>query len=130
VQLVNDFLTEEKLEKIVKEQKEGEINRDKLNEEINLLYVAVTRTRNSIYIPETLVPRDLAKSARVHMIKVVPEEEESVAAAEMAYNYQPSNHTVAEQGQDKEKAYSVEKVRETHKGAYMPWTDALDEELT
>lgn len=128
VQLVNDFLTEEKLEKIIKEQKDAEINRDKLNEEINLLYVAVTRTRNSIYIPETLVPKDLATSAQVHVIKVAAEEEESVKEAEMTYPYQISKHTVTEQEQ--EKAYSVKKVRETYKGAYMPWTEALDEELT
>lgn len=130
VQLVNDFLTEEKLEKIIKEQKEEEVNRDKLNEEINLLYVAVTRTRNSIYIPETLMPKDLTKSTQVHVIKVAAEEKEPVKEAEMTYPYQPSKHTVAAHAQKKEKTYSVEKVREIHKEAYMPWTPELDEELT
>jgi len=130
VQLVNDFLTEEKLEKIIKEQKEEEVNRDKLNEEINLLYVAVTRTRNSIYIPETLMSKDLTKSTQVHVIKVAAEEKEPVKEAEMTYPYQPSKHTVAAHAQKKEKTYSVEKVREIHKEAYMPWTPELDEELT
>jgi len=31
---------------------------------------------------------------------------------------------------DKEKAYSVEKMREKHKGAYSSWTTELDDELT
>lgn len=131
VQLVNDFLTEEKLEKIIKEQKEDEINRDKLNEEINLLYVAVTRTRNSIYIPETLVPKNFEATAQVHVIKVAVEEDEEVLAKEsMAYPYQLAKKPGAEEGKVKEKAYSVEKIREQHKGAYMPWTDEQDEKLT
>lgn len=49
IQLVNDFITEEKL---IKDKKSVWKNTSKLNEEINLLYVAVTRTRNSIHIPE------------------------------------------------------------------------------
>ena len=54
IQLVNDFITEEKLEKLLTEQKEEDINKSKINEEINLLYVAVTRTKNSIHIPEDI----------------------------------------------------------------------------
>lgn len=57
IQLVNDFISEEKLDKL-KEDKRKELNLPKLNEEINLLYVAVTRTRNSIHIPETLMPNE------------------------------------------------------------------------
>lgn len=30
----------------------------------------------------------------------------------------------------KEKSYTLEEVRLRHKGAYMPWTDELDTELT
>ena len=40
IHLVNDFITEEKLEKLKDDRKKGEINMAKLNEEINLLYVA------------------------------------------------------------------------------------------
>lgn len=130
VQLVNDFLTEEKLEKLIAEQKEDEINKDRLNEEINLLYVAVTRTKNSIYIPETLIPKDLEMSAQIHVVKVAPEEEETVKDGNVNYPNHRLERTLAEEAREKEKAYSVEKVRDSYKGAYMPWTDALDEELT
>jgi superfamily I DNA/RNA helicase len=51
IQLVNDFVTEEKLNKLKEESKEGELNVAKLNEEINLLYVAITRAKNTIHIP-------------------------------------------------------------------------------
>src|SRR5690606_25057094 len=48
VQLVNDFITEEAIEKTLTDFSE-KANHSKLNEEINLLYVAVTRTKNSIH---------------------------------------------------------------------------------
>ena len=57
VYLVDDFITEEKLQKAkaaFRDKKEP-LNIVKLNEEINLLYVAVTRTKNSLHIPEAVV---------------------------------------------------------------------------
>lgn len=132
VQLVNDFLTEEKLEKIIKEQKEDEISKEKLNEEINLLYVAVTRTRNSIYIPETLLPKNLKKSTQIHVTKVSKQSEKEEENLKNTSRYAPlrkSNNNVAEE-QKEDKAYTVEKIRESHKGAYAPWTDEQDQDLT
>ncbi len=64
VQIVNDFISEEKLEKLSENKKKETLNVSKLNEEINLLYVAVTRTRNSLYIPETLMPKELPASSQ------------------------------------------------------------------
>jgi F-box protein 18 (helicase) len=57
IQLVGDFITEEKLEKLKLDKKGLEASATKINEEINMLYVAVTRTKNNIYIPETLMPK-------------------------------------------------------------------------
>lgn len=106
VRLVNDFISEEKLEKLKKDKKPEEINFTKLNEEINLLYVAVTRTKNKIQIPESLMPAGFRESQQIQIIKDVPKEEKQ-----------------------KEKAYTVDQVREKHKGAYQPWTPELDKEL-
>jgi ATP-dependent exoDNAse (exonuclease V) beta subunit len=39
--------------------------RSRLNEELNLLYVAVTRARLLLHIPESLMPGDLTASAHV-----------------------------------------------------------------
>jgi F-box protein 18 (helicase) len=79
IQLVNDFISQEKLEKL-KKDKNKELHLPKLNEEINLLYVAVTRTRNSIHIPQTLMPSDFPFSAQIHVIRVMAEEEKEEQA--------------------------------------------------
>jgi F-box protein, helicase, 18 len=120
IQLVNDFISEEKLEKLKEDKKAEEINATKLNEEINLLYVAVTRTKNSIHIPESLMPIDFPKSTQIHIMKVVSEEEKQYAKTT-----ETSNQEIKP-----EKAYSVEEVRKKYKDAYKPWTPELDTKLT
>ncbi|MEP6846301.1 MAG: UvrD-helicase domain-containing protein [Panacibacter sp.] len=127
IQLVNDFINEEKLVKL-KNDKEKKLHIDKLNEEINLLYVAVTRTKNSIHIPEHLMPADFPKSAQIHVMKMIPEPEDEIPAGSakpIAITQSKEETKTA-----KEKAYTVETVREKHKDAYKPWTEELDNELT
>jgi len=75
VQLVNDFITEDKL---IKNTSEDENILSKLNEEINLLYVAVTRTKNSIYIPEQVMPLNFPNSSHIHIMHVPNIEERQV----------------------------------------------------
>ncbi|HEY4197636.1 MAG TPA: UvrD-helicase domain-containing protein, partial [Mucilaginibacter sp.] len=119
VYLVNDFITEATLEKLKAAQKDKEdpLNIQKLNEEINLLYVAVTRTKNQLYIPETLVPADFVSSLHVPVIKAKKDDAKPLPGSK-------------KQGtQFKEKAYTVSEKRELHKDAYQPWTPALDREL-
>lgn len=125
VQLVNDFITEEKLEKLTDNSRKEKINKDKLNEEINLLYVAVTRAKNSLYIPETLMPKEFPASSQIHIIKVVKEEEPATVQSPF-----DMNHLYPQQGITTGKTNSFEQIRQTHKSAYLPWTDELDEELT
>ena len=120
VQLVNDFITEEKIEK-QKDDKDGKTkNNSKLNEEINLLYVAATRTKNSVYIPETMMPKNFPSSAFIRILKVKPVE------VEVPVNVK---NTVLRNWQ-KEKSYDIEKIRTVTKDAYKPWTLELDMELT
>jgi len=128
VQLVDDFINEEKLEKLINEAKEDEINLSKINEEINLLYVAITRTRNSIYIPQTLMPKSFPRSSQIHIMKVDIEEDkrEKIVVKTVKTLHSESKPTVT----TKEKAYSYETVRDLQKDAYKPWTIELDDELT
>jgi superfamily I DNA/RNA helicase len=124
VQIVNDFITEEKLEKLADNKKKEKLNKERLNEEINLLYVAVTRSKNSLYIPETLMPNEFPPSSQIHVIKVVKEQEP--VKAESSYdklNFYPGQPFTG-------KANSFQQIRQTHKSAYQPWTDELDAELT
>ncbi|MCU7616635.1 AAA family ATPase [Chryseobacterium sp. PBS4-4] len=107
VRLVEDFISEETLEKLKKDKKPEEINFTKLNEEINLLYVAVTRAKSKLHIPESLMPVDFPESTQINIIKNIPKEEKK-----------------------SERSYTVDQVREKHKGAYQPWTPELDRELS
>jgi F-box protein, helicase, 18 len=112
IQLVNDFINEEKLDSLCNNV-EKEISLSKLNEEINLLYVAITRTKNSIYIPEELMPIDFPASSQIHVFHEIEEQTKETIVAPK-----------------KEKTYSVEEVRINHKDAYRSWTTELDDELT
>jgi superfamily I DNA/RNA helicase len=60
VTLADDFITEKKLVDMV--GGEEAVNTARLGEEINLLYVAVTRTKSDLYVSETIFP-DAGKHA-------------------------------------------------------------------
>lgn len=128
IQIVNDFISEEKLEKLKEDKQARDINATKLNEEINLLYVAVTRTRNSIHIPETLMPLEFPKSPHIHVMKVVSEEDKAKQRTQQR-DALLALRIVNSEGM-LEKAYSVEEIRSRYKDAYRPWTPELDNELT
>lgn len=120
VYLANDFLKEDRLQQAKTEVKE-EGTRAKLIEEINLLYVAVTRARNTIYVHDEHLPVGVSASASIRMnpIKVgKPDPKPSKKKQDTKARDNP------------ERSYSVETERESHQNAYMPWTDLLDEILT
>lgn len=126
--LVNDFLTEEKLEKILEEARKDPNKAwglAKLNEEINLLYVAVTRSRNIVEIPEALLPKDYPASRHIKPVKQSPE---SNHASIVMIDSPAGMNSVNKR--DSEKAYTVDAVRTRHKDAYARWTPALDDKLT
>jgi len=116
VQLVNDFLTEDKLKKLAQQKDLPDLIKQKLNEEINLLYVAVTRTQNKLFIEEELLPENWPKNQQIVLLK--RKEEESEASIK---DLQLNSFT--------EKAYDIEEIRKKHKSAYAPWNDELDREL-
>jgi F-box protein 18 (helicase) len=128
IHLVNDFITEEKLKKLKEDKNKGEVNVAKLNEEINLLYVAVTRARNIIHIPQTLVPNEFPRSSQIHVIPVVSKGEKQPGKIQGRQVFSPQKiiKPVVQTG----KTYSVEEAREKYKAAYGRWTDQLDTELT
>lgn len=65
VHLVNDFISEEKLEKIKNMNNRDAISLIGLNEEINILYVAITRAKNKLYIPSELLPESVKASESI-----------------------------------------------------------------
>ncbi|MCL4509615.1 MAG: UvrD-helicase domain-containing protein [Bacteroidetes bacterium] len=125
VQIVDDFITEKKIEKLKGEHKD-ELDIPKLNEEINLLYVAVTRTRNNILIPEALLPRGISHSSRIRIVKA----EEADRKENAERNFKSAILRAANKEARKGRVYSVGEVRAKHQDAYEPWTENLDDELT
>jgi F-box protein, helicase, 18 len=124
VQLVNDFITEAKLHKMRDNLERDQIDAAKLIEEINLLYVAVTRTKNSLYIPHDLMPASFGETKHIHIMQDLRPEEKLEKKKHKTYfkkSYQVPAQTksqeVAEQGP---KGNSAAKI----------WTPVLDRELT
>ncbi len=115
VYLAEDFITKEKLDKHI-EQGVDDLKLIKLNEEINLLYVAVTRTKTKLNIPYSLVPPTFSIKGNVVGIKSKAGE---ISEKEPSRIIQP-----------KPKKYTVENVKKQFVKAYTPWTEELDEELT
>lgn len=126
VYLVNDFITEEKVQRQLHDLENDDKKLNKLNEEINLLYVAITRTKNQLHIPEELLPGGFPKLAQINVIKKEEKTESKPVVAEAAKlkaafsKYKGSN----------EKSFSVELVRTKSGEAYKPWTPEQDEKLT
>lgn len=70
VTLVKDFINEEAILKL-KKQNEAELDIATLTEEINLLYVAATRTKSKLIIPEELTTaetKELISSSKKHVL--------------------------------------------------------------
>lgn len=129
VQLVNDFITEKKLEKFRDGKKADELTLSRQNEEINLLYVAVTRARNSVHIPESLMPKDFPAASSIHVVKDL-RAEETPKTNGMSWKEMDKLHAKNRyKNFIQEKMYNVEEVREKHHEAYQRWTDDLDDEL-
>lgn len=112
VELVNDFISEEKLQKLA-QQPLNDLEKNKLIEEINLLYVAVTRAKKELHIPPNLLPEGFTVLPGKGSIIPVNVPEKTPAVKEPA-----------------KKAYSYQEIRRTKKEAYQPWTPDTDYELT
>jgi superfamily I DNA/RNA helicase len=126
VHLVNDFITEDKVRRLVSDVEKDEKKANNLNEEINLLYVAVTRAKTKLHIPEELLPKDFPKLAGITVIKKEEKKEpESVFIKPTKPTGFKSKYT-----DTTGKTYSVELLRKKNGEAYKPWTPELDEELT
>ena len=128
IELVDDFINEEKLEKIKKDYKPEEINVAKLNEEINLLYVAVTRAKNIIHIPQTLMPKEFPVSPQI-VITHVKAEEENKEKGTNKNTKAPIQKTTYTAKAD-EKANIVKEPIGKYQKTSKAWTRELDEELT
>ncbi len=93
VELANDFVTEEKIEKAklkmeagVKEKgkEKAEWNPARTNEEINLLYVAITRAKIKLLIPEEMMIENFPPFDCIEVLKI-PEPVTKTSSASLDY---------------------------------------------
>lgn len=118
VSLINDFMTEEKLDEILEGNKGKELDLARLNGEINLLYVGITRTRDVLNIPNHLIPRSL-RISEPHAKQVTNDHpKEKIRSNQSTPNSLPA-----------EKTYTYDEVRKKYAGAYKKWTPEDDDEL-
>ncbi|WP_443947046.1 hypothetical protein ACJVDH_08035 [Pedobacter sp. AW1-32] len=68
VLLADDFVTEDKIRRLRddKNARPGQFSR--MMEEINLLYVAITRAKNGLFIPDFLLPKHFPASPKIYVI--------------------------------------------------------------
>ena len=130
VQLVNDFITEERIEK-AKADKDTPINIAKLNEEINLLLAAITRTKNLLHIPEQLLPKEFKASAHIKIIKEIKTEEKYTYEPWDHFSYGKYNSEINKKKREiKQKSFSENQVKKKPAQVTKPWNDDEDAALT
>ena len=118
VYLAEDFITKDKLEKQVENGIEP-LKLIKLNEEVNLLYVAITRAKTKLYIPYSVVPPNFPLKGNIIGIK----QKTTEADKEKNQSKVKSNKGKAYKNTFKDDVVRFEK-------SYQPWSDELDDELT
>jgi F-box protein, helicase, 18 len=112
--LAEDFITKDKIDKQTENFLEP-LQLIKLNEEINLLYVAVTRAKSKLHIPYSMLPPNFPVKGNIIGTKQKPTENKNEK------KYINSNF-------DKNKSFKND-IQKFEK-SYAPWTDDLDDELT
>jgi len=113
VELVSDFVLEKKLRDF-KEKVNTVITADKLNEEVNLLYVAITRARNMLHISRAYLPEEFQGNAHIKVIEP-PAEIPAPGSPVVEVPF--------------ERTYNLKEVRKNFRAAYQPWDAEADEEL-
>ena len=125
--LASDFVNEKKLDRWLAD-KENVADKNKLNEEINLLYVAVTRTRHWLHIPESLLPVGFPPKPHIQVLK--PEEKKKTSMDKpISRPYWKQRLEQELQGQDQRFRQHKGREKRSINNSGTFWTDERDEEL-
>lgn len=123
VYLVNDFINQGKIKKakadaiVAKEP----MPVARLNEEVNLLYVAITRAKSKLHIPDGLVPDGVPLSDRIVRVQA--------GSAETGKKTGSVGRSAGYQRPVGNKSYGSTDKRSLYADAGKYWTAAQDEEL-
>lgn len=137
VHLVDDFVTEVKLEKLSAEKdkdnksKKEPLNIVKWNEEINLLYVAVTRAKNKLHLAESYLPKNYKANLHVEFVKAKKAEIPVMPPASNSFQQLRLNKKLVngKASKFKPKANNYSQKSDEPDGAYQPWTAISDREM-
>ncbi|HMS64531.1 MAG TPA: 3'-5' exonuclease [Ignavibacteria bacterium] len=122
VEIIDDFISEKEINKQIEENGKINMNVSKLNEEINLLYVAVTRTKGTLEIPVRLKFEEI-NSPDILTLK---------NNQSRSHNYQINDNKNKSQWISTSrdfKSYTVEEARKNNPSAYSKWTKESEDEL-
>tara|TARA_R110001592_G_scaffold262565_1_gene527641 strand:+ start:14331 stop:16115 length:1785 start_codon:yes stop_codon:yes gene_type:complete len=120
VQIVDDFMTNEQMEKLLTSKKQEDIDFGRLGEEVNLIYVAITRAANKVFLPSSILPEGIKASEKIRVLKT------------KSTSLVPQSMPAASGGRKHSKGQSEDvkkRIKAKHKKAYQPWTNTLDKEL-
>lgn len=122
VHLVNDFVSESKLKKAKGEAaaKKETVDIARLNEEINLLYVALTRAKQQLHIPDNLVPEKFPSSTFI--FRTEPKEEKLKKKTTGALK--PARPVPVN------RAFETTRRKEPASESFKSWSSGQDDELT
>lgn len=110
--LHNDFISQKKIKRLIEKQNENPLDAPKINEEINILYVAVTRAINNLFIPQYYLPTTFTRSSSIKIIGGEPEEKD----------FDNRQKLDAFRKRDvQNKTYSISDIRKNHPDAYKEW---------
>lgn len=130
VHLVGDFMTESMLKKTIEEAKREKLplNIRKLNEEINLIYVAITRTKHQVHIHEALMPAGFPESPYIHITRNISAlDRRLMALQDDTHGHEFSSRK--SRNRSRGKPHIADKRKPVTKSAQQPWTSEMDEEL-
>lgn len=112
VYLHNDFISQKKIKRLIEKQNEIPVDVAKINEEINILYVAVTRAINNLFIPQHYLPTSFLRSSNIKIIGGETEERDFDNRKKLdTFRNRKENH----------KSFSFDDVRKNHPDAYKAW---------
>jgi F-box protein, helicase, 18 len=123
VLLVNDFASEDTLETAAFDAGKSPLDLTRNIEEINLLYVAITRAKYRVFIPENLLPAIILPNA--HVLKLSKDAEENKTnKSKEAFAKMKDRNLKPVSGPN-----YMEKVKSVLPNAYEKWTPDLDRQL-
>jgi F-box protein, helicase, 18 len=121
VELANDFINEEKI-RAQRNKPDFLMLKGRIEEEINLLYVAVTRAKALLKIPEALLPTNFLVDASIQIIKQPqPPLKTDIVLTDYASRLTHTSKPKTD--------FNNVKLIGKNQSAYQLWTDDLDNEL-